>query len=369
MKIAGAAEWVPAAPFGRRRVERTTEEGARGTGPLQVPGGMRELSRVPLLPKLIVADLLINILAFLAMRNAPVQYADEIMVASLLITLILNGVLVYWSLLPLRALEMTAARVAAGDLSARVPSTRLADRNVTRIGITFNALLDRLLADQARVRYLSAQAIGAADAERAHLARELHDSTAQSLSAVEMLLAATLQETPATGASAALHERLGTMRDVVTEAVREVRTLSHRVHPSALEHLGLDAALDTLARRTLAPAGVLNRVEKRVDAPVSPLVASVLYRVAQEAVGNAVRHGAPTTVTLRLEVDARTARLTVRDDGAGFDVARAEQARTGMGLFLMRERLVLVEGELAIESTPGRGTTVRAVAPNVVEAK
>ena len=331
--------------------------------------GVRGLSRVPLLQKLVVADLVINILAFLVMRNAPVRFADEIMVASLLVTLLLNAVLVYWSLLPLRALEMTAERVAGGDLSARVPRARLADRNVARIGTTFNALLDRLLADQARVRYLSAQAIGAADAERAHLARELHDSTAQSLSAVEMLLAATLQETPATGPSAALHERLSTMREVVTEAVREVRTLSHRVHPSALEHLGLAAALDTLVRRTLLPAGVRGKVESRVDAPISPLVASVMYRVAQEAIGNALRHGSPASVGVKLEVDGSTARLTIRDDGGGFDVARAESARTGMGLFVMRERLVLIEGELGIESAAGRGTVVSAVAPNVVETK
>lgn len=329
----------------------------------------RGLLRIPLLQKLVIADTLINLTAYLAMRSASAEYADEIMVASLLVTLGLNAVLVYWSLLPLRALEMTASRVAAGDMRARVPLTRLADRNVVRIGNTFNTLLDRLLEDRARVRYLTAQVIGAADAERAHLARELHDSTAQSLSAVEMLLTATWQETPDTGAGAALHERLGVMREVVTDALQEVRTLSHRVHPSALEHLALDAALEVLARRTLEHTGVERTVESRVTAPVSPLVASVLYRVAQEAIGNALRHGRPTRVTVRLEVDARTARLTVRDDGTGFSVAAAESARAGMGLFVMRERLVLVDGELGIESAPGRGTTVQAVAPNATEAE
>lgn len=338
-------------------------------GALRVPGGVRGLFKVPLLQKLVAVDLVINVVAFLVMRSASEQWADEIMVASLLSTLLLNAVLVYWSLLPLRALEMTAARVAGGDLRARVPTSRLADRNVARIGITLNALLDRLLADQARVRYLSAQAIGAADAERAHLARELHDSTAQSLSAVEMLLTATWQETPATGAGAPLRERLGTMREVVTEALREVRTLSHRVHPSALEHLGLAAALEMLARRTLEQTGVRSTVEARVEAPVSPRVASVLYRVAQEAIGNALRHGRPETVSVRLAVDARTARLAVRDDGTGFNVGQAESERSGMGLFMMRERLVLVEGELAIESGVGRGTTVHAVAPNPPEGK
>nr|WP_240979118.1 sensor histidine kinase [Longimicrobium terrae] len=262
---------------------------------------------------------------------------------------------------------MTAGRVAAGDLAARVSFSRLADRNVSRIGTTINSLLDQLLADQARVRYLTAQVIGAADAERARLARELHDSTAQSLSAVEMLLTATWNDTGPDAPKGVLRERIGVMREVVTDALREVRTMSHRVHPSALEHLPLETALEVLARRTLEQTGVHSEMEARVHAPLSPRVASVLYRVAQEAIGNALRHGRPETVSVRLEVDYTRARLTIHDDGGGFDVARAESARTGMGLFVMRERLVLVNGELGIESGIGRGTTVRAVAPNVME--
>jgi signal transduction histidine kinase len=351
------------------RAARSLDGGAAAerTGTAADPLGARGLFRVPLLQKLVVADLVINIAAYVIMRGASQEYADEIMLASLMLTLSLNAVLVYWSLLPLRMLQITADQVASGDLSARVPPSRWADRNIARIGITLNALLDRLLADQARVRYLSAQAIGAADAERAHLARELHDSTAQSLSAVEMLLTATWQETPATGAGAGLRERLGTMREVVTEALHEVRTLSHNVHPSALEHLGLAAALEALARRTIEQSGVRSTVESRVDAPISPRVASVLYRVAQEAMGNALRHACAREVSVRLEVDGDHARLTIRDDGLGFDVRQAESARTGMGLFMMRERLVLVSGDLSIRSEMGRGTTIQAVAPNVQE--
>ncbi|HEX6037438.1 sensor histidine kinase [Longimicrobium sp.] len=359
-------------PDGSARPRRGTmprmDEG-KPPRPLPDSGGARGLLRVPLLQKLVVADLVINLVAYFVMRGASAQYADEIMLGSLLITLSLNTVLVYWSLRPLQALQMTAARVAAGDLEARVSPSRLADRNIARIGITLNALLDRLLADQARVRYLTAQAIGAADAERAHLARELHDSTAQSLSAVEMLLAATLADAPAGPAGAGLRERLGTMREVVTEALREVRTLSHRVHPSALEHLGLAAALEMLAKRTLEQTAIQSRVEARVHAAISPLVASVLYRVAQEALNNALRHAGARGISVRLEVDEHTARLTVRDDGTGFDVKAAESARTGMGLFMMRERLVLVNGELFIHSDLGRGTTVQADAPNTAEAR
>lgn len=325
---------------------------------------LKGLLKLPLLQKLVFADVLINAPAFLAMRLPMGPHADHIMVITLMVTLLLNAALVYGSLLPLRALEGTAARVARGDLSARVPATRLADRNVARIGVTLNALLDRLLADQSRVRHLSAQAIGAADAERAHLARELHDSTAQSLSAVDMLLTATWQDLPEEAGNAALRGRLGLMRDVVAEALREVRTLSHRVHPLALEHLGLETALGTLAKRLIQSSGVPCSVEAHLACPVSRPVASVLYRVAQEAMGNALRHGRPQALSVTLTVDEASARLTIRDDGQGFDLQQTESDRSGMGLFMMRERLMLVQGTLTIHSRIGQGTTVLAIAPN-----
>ncbi|RZK99749.1 MAG: sensor histidine kinase [Rubrivivax sp.] len=330
-------------------------------------GRFRRLLRMPLLQKLIVADLIINAPAFAAV-SFPLPQQACIMTATLVFTLLLNAGLVYWTLLPLRALELTAAHVAKGDLTARVPISDWTDRNVARIAFTLNALLDRLLSDQARVRHLSAQAIGAADAERAHLARELHDSTAQSLSAVDMLLTATWHETPAHPANTLLRDRLCVMQDVVRDALHEVRTLSHNVHPSALDHLGLAVALEVLVGRLLKPIGIHGTVEAHLKAPLSPPLASVLYRVAQEALGNAMRHGKPRSVSLLLVADAYSARLSIRDDGCGFDLASVESTRHGMGLFMMRERLMLVQGTLVVESDIGLGTLVRAIAPNPQEA-
>jgi len=333
------------------------------TTPAGPPPG---LAGVPLLQKLVVADMLINVAAYLLMRRSPPALLSEITLVALLVTLVLNAALVYYALRPLRALEGTARRVADGDLEARVPALRFADRNVARIGRTLNALLDRLMADRARVSRLTAQVIGAADAERAHIARELHDSTAQQLSAVEMLLAATRQELGDGAGTPALHHRLGVMAEIVTEALREVRSLSHRAHPGVLDHLGLAGALKTLARRTLEPAGLQSSVTVEEGA-VTPEVASVLYRVAQEALANAVRHAQAGRVEVALRLRDGRAELTVADDGRGFDVARVERERPGMGLFMMQERLLLVDGELTLRSRPGGGTTLRAAARNRVE--
>ena len=314
------------------------------------------LLRVPLLPKLVAADLVVNLFTFVAIRDVPAHLSEEVFVGALVLTMLLNGALVWWALLPLRVLESTAERVSEGDLAARVPQTWFVDRNIARIGRTLNVLLNHLMADRERVRHLASQVISAGDQERAHIGRELHDSTAQSLSALEMLVTASLRET----APGPLHERLCVMREIVVETLSEVRTLSHNVHPRVLDDLGLASALESLGRRTVDGSGIPVHVATDMRAAVPQPVASVLYRVAQEALRNAVRHAGAREVQVTLTVDDRWARLEVRDDGTGFDVAGAESAAGGMGLFLMRERIALVDGKFEIDGHASPGTRVRA---------
>ncbi|HEY9230440.1 MAG TPA: histidine kinase dimerization/phosphoacceptor domain-containing protein, partial [Gemmatimonadaceae bacterium] len=179
---------------------------------------MRRIASTPLLAKLVIADVTINLAALWIVGRSPPDANVEIIFTSLLVTLALNAGLVYWALLPLRALEATTIRVSRGDLGARFSASPLADRNIARIGHTLNELLDHLTADRARARALATQVISAGDDERARIARELHDSTAQSLSALEMMLTAALHEPKAATAS-----RLQTMHEVAKQALAEVR--------------------------------------------------------------------------------------------------------------------------------------------------
>ncbi len=323
------------------------------------PSWHSRLRGVPLLQKLITADLVINVCAFLVMQRTPPRNAAEVTVGALIVTLLLNAALVVWALRPLKLLETTAARVAQGDLDARVPATPLNDRNIARIGHTLNALLDGVTADRRRMRKLAAQVISAGDEERAHIARELHDSTAQSLSALDYMVTATLRDP----AAAVVHDRMRVMHEMVAEALAEVRTLSHNVHPRVLDDLGLVAALEFLVRRTREQTGAALHVSSSVDVPVPPAVASVVYRVAQEALRNAVRHSRASTIQLSLRAGGGRVKLEVTDDGVGFDVPAAMTDRSGMGLFVMRERATLVGGTLALESRPGAGTRVRGEIP------
>ena len=325
---------------------------------------VERILRVPLLAKLAGANLLIVVSAFIGVaverRLDTPATAVSILGVALGTSLIVNLALVYVALRPLSDLEGTATRLAAGDMEARVPSSVLADRDMARVGTTLNALLDRLTEDRARERRLAAQVISAQDEERARVARELHDSTAQILTAVMLQLGAAAREST----SAPLDARIATLRELAAEALEEVRTLSHTMHPRVLDDLGLVAALEWLARQTRAQEPLDVRVEgDAFDQPIPSALASVLYRVAQEALRNAARHAEAKHVVVRLRRDTSSAVLEIEDDGCGFDVALAEKRRPGMGLFSMRERIGLVNGRLSVRSTPRRGTRVVASVP------
>jgi signal transduction histidine kinase len=328
-----------------------------------LPGPAERALRVPLLGKLAGANLVIVVAALLAVvaerRSILPGTAVSILALALGLSLLVNLVLVHVALRPLSDLEATAARVSGGDLEARVPTSILADRDMARVGATLNALLDRLTEDRERVRRLAAQVISAQDEERARVARELHDSTAQMLAALMLQLGVAAKEST----SPALDDRIAMLRDMAAEALEEVRTLSHTIHPRVLDDLGLAAALEWISRQTREQESLDVEVFAEDGPAIPKLPASVLYRVAQESLRNAVRHARARRVELWLRRGPGTATLEVVDDGRGFDVRRAEERRPGMGLFSMRERVGLVNGTLALVSAPGRGTRVVATVP------
>jgi signal transduction histidine kinase len=214
------------------------------------------------------------------------------------------------------------------------------------------------------MRALAAEVIEVGDRERAVLARELHDSTAQRLAALLLQLSAAARDCT----DPALAARLSEMRDAAEAVTEEVRVLSHTVHPRVLDDLGLTPALHKLARESSNGTGIHIDVDaEALTSRLSPSVESVLYRVAQEAVRNATRHASPKHVWLTLRADATTAGLEVHDDGRGFDLQTIEKRGTagGLGLLSMRERVALVDGVLEVKTAPNNGTTIVATVPLV----
>lgn len=308
--------------------------------------------RTPLLVKLVVLDVAINVAAFVGLWFAPPEQLATLTIVSLAVVLVLNAAMVAWALTPLQALEETAWRVTKGDFSARTRMPPIADRNLLRIGQALDRVLDTVEEDRARERFLAVQLVAVGERERSHIARELHDGTAQALSALEMLLGTSL----AASDPAERCAHLPVMREIVTEALADVRQLAHTLHPRVLDELGLEAALGSLARRSAG--GVTVRSEGAAGLP--PEVAAAAYRVAQEAVGNALRHGRAAAVEVRVAVRGGRLALEVRDDGRGFDPAAVTQ---GMGLLVMRERATLLNGTFSLDSAPGRGAVVRVEIP------
>ena len=179
--------------------------------------------------------------------------------------------------------------------------------------------------------------------ERRRIGRELHDDLGAQLTAALLALK--------TGREEAAREQIRT-------AMATVRRVARALRPQALEELGLEGAL----RALLAASGLPFRFQARL-CPIDPLVEMVAFRVLQEAITNALRHGEPGRLLLSLECRGEKLYGELADDGRGFDPAATPP---GVGLVGMRERVEQLGGELSIKSRPGAGTRVRFVLPREV---
>jgi signal transduction histidine kinase len=329
---------------------------------------LSRLLRVPLRAKLAGANLLLIVAAaavIVVAWDGTVSRSQLFVTIVLALSgsLLLNLTLVHLALAPLEEIESVAARVWKGDFDARVAPSPLADSDMLRVGNTINLLLDRLAEERSRIRELATQVIRAGDQERSRLARELHDSTAQTLAALALQASSAVQSARDSG----LREQLELIRVHAVDALEEVRTLSHTVHPRVLDDLGLVPALETLARRTKEAHELDVSVNSAGEASALPApIASVLYTIAQEAVTNAVRHGAPRSIQIMVAATGDTARLEITDDGHGFDAEVPAGRPAARGLFVMAERAALVDGKLHIDSKPGRGTRIVATVPTTL---
>ncbi len=215
--------------------------------------------------------------------------------------------------------------------------------------------------DRARAQ-LSGLLITAQEQERASIARELHDHVNQRLA----LLAIEIEQFEATAARLSGKERdqLEHLWDLANEVSHDVQTLSHQLHSSQLQHLGLVAGLRTLCQEFSRSNDVKAQCRSVGSIPkLDENVALALFRVAQEALRNVAKYSCAQTVETELHCDHNVLTLRVTDDGLGFDPAASNGG--GLGLISMRERMRLVGGELIVHSRPGKGTRIEARIPLV----
>jgi PAS domain S-box-containing protein len=218
----------------------------------------------------------------------------------------------------------------------------------------------RKLAEEA-LSSVSRRLIEAQEAERARIARDLHDDIGQRLALLSVELEQ-LRELPA-NSPAAIHRGIDGLLHRTAEIAADVQALSHELHSSRLQVLGVTAAIGGFCTEMAEQHKVtIDFTHEGVPGHVPPDIALCLFRVLQEALRNAGRHSQVRSFAVSLRGTADTIGLTVRDAGRGFDVQSASQLG-GLGLTSMRERLKLVGGDLVIESQLEKGTTIVARVP------
>jgi len=303
------------------------------------------------------------ILATVLLIVTPVKISPRVALVEVLVLVAGLAVILLVDFLLLRGafrpLERLAQRMETVDLLH--PGQRLPDRHggtIGRLVKAFNDMLDRLETER---RESGGRALAAQEAERARIARGLHDEVGQVLTGVLLELDALGPSLPSERQTD-LVETKGSVR----QALEEVRRISRELRPEMLEHLGLVSALTELSSVLSRRSGI--RIDRDFPTTLPPLTEEVelaVYRVAQESLTNVIRHANASHASIRLEQGSGSVILTVSDDGRGFPNGRAPGGHGG--LTGMRERSLLVDGALAIKPGPNGGVEVRLEVPTASE--
>ena len=220
---------------------------------------------------------------------------------------------------------------------------------------------EQLRESQDRLAGFSQRLLEAHELERARIAQQLHDDIGQRMAVMTMDLDGLMHLLPLSAAD--LRVRIATMSNHAIDLAKDVQAISHCLHSSRLDHLGIALTAAAFCHELSQRHGIAIQFSAGEVPDKFPTdVALCLFQVLQEAVNNAVKHGHPRQVTVGLRASDAGARLDIVDDGCGFDPVLAMKG-PGLGLISMHERLGLVGGELRIESRPGAGTAIRASAP------
>jgi signal transduction histidine kinase len=252
----------------------------------------------------------------------------------------------------IRRLALGTEAMAEGDLRSRVPVS--GGDEIGRLEQAFNTMAGRL--EQAIKTERDVAGSAARHAERARIARELHDSISQDLFSASLVATGVRKALPS---DTVLWRQATSMEATLERTRREMRAMLMELRPVALEDAGLAEALEEMCRAYQTRFGV--SITARIElSDLTPAVEHAVLRVVQEALGNAVRHGQPTTIDVDVNGAGETVNVTVRDDGTGFSLDRVAD-RYGMGLALIRERVEELGGTVRVVTAPQQGTTVQVV--------
>ena len=266
-------------------------------------------------------------------------------------------------------LRQCTADLAAStqQLKQEIGQRRLAEESLRKSKQHYGQLLEQSRRMQEQLRLLSRQLLLAQEEERKKISRELHDVIAQTLTGINVRLAALKHE--ATFNTKGLERNIARTQQLVQQSVDIVQRFARELRPAVLDDLGLIPALHTYMKHFRAETGI--RVSLSAFAAVDQVSGdkrTVLYRVAQEALTNVARHAQASRAEVIIQKLEGAIGMKINDNGKGFQVERVLHAKKGkrLGLLGMRERLEMVGGNFTVSSALGKGTTVRAQIPLIM---
>ena len=323
------------------------------------PRALGHHGRVSLFWRVFAINTAVLVAAAVALALSPATVSSRIhlsevvvLAAGVAVVLAVNLVLMRRVFGPLERLTALMRRVDPLTPGQRVELDRPV-AEVAELSVAFNDMLDRLERER---RDSARRALDAQEEERRRMARELHDEIGQTLTGVVLQLESLERTAPAE-----LRAPLRSLEASARAAIEEVRELVRRLRPEALDDFGLRSALVSLGSELSEHGGL--RVFPHLDGELPVLSKEdelVVYRVAQESLVNVMRHARATRAELSLAAENGAVVLRVRDDGRGIDAAGL---RSGHGVRGMRERALLVGGDLEVVRVAPHGTEVRLHLP------
>lgn len=283
----------------------------------------------------------------------------------ILITLLVNRMIIHSALRPLHELGSALEQIDSGRTNIPDSLKSYDDPQIHRLVATLDSMLARLASRTGELQAISERAINAQEDERVRIARGLHDDVAQSISMLIIRLERLQKRIPLDAPD--LAQEVAETHKLAVQLLEDLRHIIWDLRPSILDDLGLVPAIRWFARSKLEEAGV--QVDFRMNSEgmrLPPHLETMLFRVAQEAVNNVLRHADAKKVYVCLWPEQGHVYFEVKDDGCGFDVERIGEdavSKKQLGLLGIKERAALVGGKVMVVSAPGSGTCIQVCVP------
>lgn len=319
---------------------------------------VRLILRVPLVAKLIGANIIIIAAAIVLHGLSPEVWSTAQITAALIAlaaATLVNLLLVRLALRPVEDLERVAERVSAGEFHVRNEQSPFADKDLAKLGDTVNALLDALARERKRIQDLGAEVVRAHDVERAKVSRELHDSIAQSLAAVRFQVSAAAREED----PSEIRNRLAAVNGMISSTMDQIVSVSYSLHSRVAEELGLEAALESLARQVEARSGVVVSVD--VASGLRSLAGALsvtLFKVAEETLRDIMMHTRAKSATVDVSAKDGLVRIEIAYECINPDWC--EEQGLLSALAPVKDRVTLAGGSMIIQAGDGDRTRVMA---------